>query len=125
MKYYLRIKRVKGKHQAKSVKGFITVENTDINNTPIIWNFENNQSIDIGTFRDIHLFTYNIPAIFFPLINDDFKHWRQFLIGNFEITNKILVRIESDNARVPSPYIKSFDDIRSIAVDETISKVEN
>jgi hypothetical protein len=51
MKYYLRIKKVKGKHQAKSVKGFITVENTDINNTPIIWDFENSHLLILALLR--------------------------------------------------------------------------
>ena len=126
MKYYLRIKKIKGEELAKSVKWFVKVENTEINNIPTIWDFENNESVNIGEFKDIHLFTYNVPAIFFPIINNDFKNWYKTMLDKFETTNKILIRIESENAKVPSkPFIKSFDDIKSEAVDETIAKVEN
>jgi hypothetical protein len=114
MKYYLRIKKVKGEHQAKSVRGFVTIDNTNINNIPTIWDFENDLSISIGHFRDIHLFTYNVPAIFFPIMNHDVKHWYKTTIIQFETTNKISIRIESENAKVPKePFSKSFDDIKS------------
>lgn len=125
MKYYLRIKKVKGKHQAKSVKGFVKIENTEINYIPAIWDFENDSFVNISHFRDIHLFTYNVPAIFFPIINHDFENWYTTMIGEFDTSNKISIRIESENAKVPiEPFSKSFNDIKLEAIDETIAKIE-
>ena len=132
MSYYLRIKKTKGEKNASGVRGFITIENTRIKNAPMTWDYDYTHSIDINHYRDLNLFINNTPSITFPLVDEQRKNWFLALIGldfknvkAFETTNRILIQIQSENAKVPpTQFIKSFDDIRSNAKDETIAKIE-
>jgi hypothetical protein len=134
MQYYIRIKKTKGEELAKSVRGFITIENTEIKNAPMTWDYEYTNSIDISHYRDLNLFINNTPSIKFQLVNEDEdKNWFNALIGidfdkikAFETSNKISIQLQSENAKLPSkPFVKSFENIRLNAIDETIAKIED
>jgi len=123
MMYFLRIKKIKGESIAKSVKGFITIEGTEIQNIPLQWYMQKIPSTNIHEFKDLWLFSteshnYDHSGLFISHSSDAlpdkfFSQWKKDVLHK-----KIIVRIESENAKVPKePFTDTVENIISNARD--------
>lgn len=107
MMYFLRIKKTKGESIARSVRGYLTTEGTEIQNIPLQWYLQTLSSNNIDDFKDLWLFStdeyinYDHSAVFISHSSDAlpdnlFSQWKKDVLHK-----KITVRIESENAKVP------------------------
>lgn len=123
MMYFLRIKKTKGESIAKSVRGYLTIEGTEIQNIPLQWYFQKSSSNNIDDFKDLWIFSidrinYDHSGLFVSHSSDAlpdklFSQWKKDVLRK-----KIIVRIESENAKVPKePFTDTIENIISNARD--------
>lgn len=121
--YYLRIKKTKGEDIAEDVRGYITVEGTEIQKIPIKWYMEKSASTYIDDYKDLWLFSFenfkNINSdIWFIHASDQIKYEAITKLLKDIKDKKLIVKIEGKNTRVPkNPYSETVENIMSKAVN--------
>jgi len=122
MMYFLRIRKSKGESIAKSVRGYLTIEGTEIQNIPLQWYMERSPTNNIDDFKDLWIFSadnYNADySAIFIAHSSDFKY-RYFSKRKKDVLQKkIKIRIESENAKsVKEPFSDTIENIISKAKD--------
>jgi hypothetical protein len=120
--YYLRIKKTKGETIAEDVRGFITLEGTEVQKIPIKWYMELHPITTIDDYKDLWLFSFedikNNSSIWFYHASNQIGE-PQIIKNLNEIRDKkLLVKIEGKNARIPNkPFVETIESIMSKAVD--------
>ena len=120
-KYCICIKKNKGEGLAKSVRGFITIENTQMEKIPLLWDNNNSLYSDIGDYDYLNLFSiqeskdgYNIHIPIIPSTdssNNSLDYYNQS-INRDTLNSKIIITIDSENARWPKqPHIITLKDV--------------
>lgn len=123
MMYFLRIKKTKGDSIARSVRGYLTIEGTEIQNIPLQWYLQKSSSNNIEDFKDLWIFStdnynYDYSAVFISHSSDAlpdkfFSQWKKNVLDK-----KIILRIESENAKIPKePFSDTIENIISRAKD--------
>jgi hypothetical protein len=109
--YHVRVEKTRGKGKAKNCEGFITVEQTPIQDSASVWSFGAKRVVDIGGHLDLRLFRVEGEKILFPMWVEDGKlSENQYPLTDFN-DKKPLVIIHSDNASGPNKFDKTIQQI--------------
>ena len=119
--YFLRIKNEKKDTLAKSIRGFITIEDTKIEYKPLLWENNRKEYFDIGFQGDLFLFSiektetgYDIKIPFIHSEENQEKDTKYFYPTNltfeFARINNIIIQIDSENALTPKkPFMTTLE----------------
>jgi hypothetical protein len=119
--YFLRIKNEKKDTLAKSVRGFITIDDTIIDYKPLLWENNRRNEFNIGVKGDLFLFSleeietgYQIKILLTSTENreESINFYPVNLTFEDSKLKHITIRIDSENAITPKrPFIITLKDL--------------
>lgn len=128
--FYLKIKKSRGKGIAKSVRGFLTIQGTEIIMLPLQWHLDKSSERHIQDYHYLFLFSVNIYRKDDVILNSSyilFPHSSNLVSkhfgGNWKVyrDKTIEVRIQCENGRTPkNPYKETI-----IKIVQNATKMNN